>query len=116
MASLAILCSLVGCSSSNNKGKIEGTTWTSLPQLVQGQPAADGFLSISFGADRTFSYKIGDSTLTGKYSIGSGDKVTLFYDKPVAKKTKHVHTFKVREQELEMTDEEGNVRKFRKSS
>jgi hypothetical protein len=105
---------LAGCSA--NSGKIEGTTWTSVPQMIEGRMAREGFLTIQFGTDRSFTYRIGDSNLTGTYSIGSGDKVTFFYSKPIAGKTRHVHTIRVSDEELQISDDRGNMHKFRKGS
>ena len=78
--------------------------------------APEGFLAIKFGTDRSFTYQVGEGMLTGKYSVGSGDKVSLFYSKPVGGKTKHVHTFRLSDEELEITDEQGNSRRFRRAS
>jgi hypothetical protein len=105
-----------GCKPSNNKGLIEGTKWTSLPQVVQGQQMPEGFLKIEFTADKTFTYQLGTSTLTGKYSIGSGDEVTLFYDQVVGGHKKHVQRVRVKGNEIEIIDAQGSTRKFRRES
>ena len=117
LPALAVACALLaGCKASNNKGQIEGTTWSSIPQPIQGQEAPEGYLRLEFGIDKSFKYHVGPSTLNGRYTIDSGDQVTVFYDKQVAGKTKHVQKIRVKGSELEMIDEGGTSRKFRRVS
>src|SRR5262245_7640730 len=107
---------LAGCKRSSNKGQLEGTKWYSVAQVIEGQSAAEGLLQLEFGSDKTFKYQMGSSTFTGRYTIDSGDQVTLFYDKAVAGKTKHIQKIYLKGSELEIIDEAGTSRKFRRAS
>ena len=113
-AALAFVCVvLTGCSS-NNKGKIEGTRWVSISQMVKGQMLAEGVGGLDFRVDGTLTYKAGPNTLTGKYGLGSGDRVTLYLDQPLAGSKKHVETVKINGNELEMIDADGTSVRFKK--
>lgn len=113
-AALAVVCVvLTGCSS-NNKGKIEGSKWVSISQLVKGQMLPEGALALDFRVDGTLTYKAGPQTFTGKYTLGSGDRVNLYLDQPLAGSKKHVETVKINANELEMIDLDGTAAKFKK--
>jgi hypothetical protein len=112
-AALVVCLAGVGCSS-NNKGKIEGTKWISISQLVKGQMLPEGALTLDFRADGTLTYKAGPQTLTGKYTLGSGDRVNLYLDQALAGSKKHVETVKINANELEMIDFDGTAAKFKK--
>jgi hypothetical protein len=90
-----VLVSLVlstGCSS-NNKGKIEGTAWKSLPvsgdEFEDGQGMPAGAVKIEFTKDGTVYLRGPIGRFDGKYTLGSGDWVTLHLERPLDGKTTH---------------------------
>ena len=106
----------VGCKSSNNRGRVEGTKWTSVAQTIHGEPKPEGYYVLEFAADKTFTYQCESFKLTGSYKLGQGDEVTMHYDGLKAGKRSQLETVRVRGEELEITDTDGTVRKFRKVS
>src|SRR5262249_60759149 len=109
---LALLCS-VGCSS-NNKGKIEGTKWTSVAATIQGKQRAEGELTLEVGDNNKVVYKVGPRTVTGTYSLGSGDKVTLNLDKELGARKEHAVKIRVEGDTLQMKEMEGTEITFKK--
>ena len=89
LALLATILMAFGCSS-NNKGKIEGTKWTSVATTMKGQPIPEGMLKLEFGADGKLVYRVMGQALTGTYSLGMGDHVTLNMDQDLAGRKSHV--------------------------
>src|SRR5438132_873310 len=84
---LFVVLFAVGCS--NNKGKIEGTKWTSQAATIKGQAVPAGMMQLEFKTDGTMTYTIMGQPLTGRYSLSSGDYVTLNMDKPLANSKTH---------------------------
>jgi hypothetical protein len=115
-ATVAVVClALVGCSS-NNTGKIEGTKWVSIAQKVKGQQLAEGALALEFKSDGGFVYKAPAGTFTGKYTLGSGDRVNLHLDQDLGGRKSHRQTVKINGSEMEMIDWDGTAAKFKKVS
>ena len=114
---LLLVCVVaLGCKSSNNRGKVEGTKWSSLAQTVHGEQKPNGYYTLEFAADKTFTYQCENFKLTGSYKLGQGDEVTMHYDGLKAGKRSQLETVRVRGEELEITDTDGTVRRFRKIS
>ena len=112
---LAATCiALAGCSS-NNKGQVEGTKWSSHGQLVGGKQLKDGEMTLEFKPDGGLVLAIGLDTYAGTYSLGSGDKVTFHLDKPLDGNKKHIKTIQVAGNDLHVTDRNGTTR-FKKVS
>src|SRR5262245_60176343 len=101
-AALVVCLALVGCSS-NNTGKIEGTKWRSVAQQVKGQMFAEGAFELEFKKDGGLTYKAPAGTLTGKYSLGSADRVTFHLDQPLGGNKKHIESITINANELQMT-------------
>ena len=115
-AALAVVCvALAGCSS-NNKGKIEGTKWVSISQKVNGQQLAEGALALEFKSDGGLVYKAGPNTYTGKYTLGSGDRVNMHLDQELGGRKSHHQTVKVNGSEMDVIDWDGTSAKFKKVS
>jgi hypothetical protein len=113
-AVLAVAClALAGCSS-NNKGKIEGTKWSCLAQIVEGKQVPEGFLKVEFGSNGKLVYEAGPNRFTGTYTLGSGDRVNLHLDQELAGRKSHHQTVKINGNELEMIDWNGTAAKFKK--
>jgi hypothetical protein len=100
-----------GDGASNNKGKIEGTKWSSVETTVKETKLAAGTLKLEFGKDGKLAYRIagpkGEVTFTGKYSLGEGDKVTFHLDKELAGKKEHIEDVSIQGDRLKMTDSDG---------
>src|SRR3954447_894141 len=79
---------LSGCSS-NNKGKIEGTKWSSVAANVKGRSLPAGALLLEFRSDGSLLYQAGPQTFTGTYALGAGDAVTLKLDQELAGRKNH---------------------------
>src|SRR5262249_2624151 len=84
---LAVFC-VIGCAS-KNKGKIEGTKWSSQSAVVKGQSLPAGALKLEFRSDGSLVYQAGPVTYTGRYSLGMGDYVTLKLDQDLAGRKSH---------------------------
>ena len=103
---------LLGCSS--NKGKIEGTKWSSDAGMHEGQSVPAGKLKFEFRRDGSLVYVAGPLTLTGKYSLGMGDRVTLNLDQELAGTKQHVEKVVIANDKLTMTDGDGTSITFSK--
>jgi hypothetical protein len=104
----------LGCSS--NKGKIEGTKWSSLPGTVKGQNLPEGVLGLEFGADKKLVYTVGLQRFTGTYSLGMGSNVTLHLEQelPGTGRKDHVEKVTIDGDKLTMTDSDGTTLNFKK--
>ncbi len=109
---VALLCSF-GCNSSN-KGKIEGTSWTSLPGNIKGQAIPAGVLHLEFRSDGKLTYLTPVGTFNGTYSLGWGDHVTLKFDQELSGRKSHVERISIRGERLTMTDSDGTEVSFEK--
>src|SRR5690242_6756170 len=90
MVQLVLLVAVLfscGCAS-NNKGKIEGTKWTSVASTVKGRAIPAGALGLEFNSDGSMAYKIGPMSLAGTYSLGSGDSFTFKFNQDLGGKGK----------------------------
>jgi len=96
----------IGCSS-NNKGKLEGTKWSSLATTVNGMPVPAGTLKLEFGADKSLVYRTSIGTFNGTYSLGMGDNVTLKLDRDLAGRRNHTEKITVNGDRLAMRDSDG---------
>ncbi len=110
VAGLLLAC---GCSSSN-KGKIEGTKWTSLATTVKGNALPAGALKLEFGQDGSLVYKGGPQTYTGTYSLGMGPTVTLKLNQDLAGRKNHAEKIIINGDQLTMTDSDGTQVTFQK--
>ncbi len=110
---LLLLALAAGCSS-NNRGKIEGTSWRSDQNTYKGQAIADGFLKLHFHTDGTMLYRVGGKTFSGKYFLGPGKTVTFQLDEPLAGRTTHVETVAIADDRMKVSDADGTEATFRK--
>jgi hypothetical protein len=102
-----------GCES-NNKGKIEGTKWSSDAATVKGSQIPAGALQLEFKSDGGFTYTVIGNPLTGKYSLGTGDNVTLTFDKELDGRKSHTEKVAINGDKLTMTDSDGTAVTFTK--
>jgi len=115
VAVVAVVFMAVGCSSSN-KGKIEGTKWSSNAATVQGKSLGAGALMLEFKSDGKLVYKAGDTTWTGTYSLGMGDSVTFNTDQKLGNGTKNTERININGNTLTMKDSDGTSLTFTKSN
>ncbi len=111
VACVAALLLAAGCSSSN-KGKIEGTKWTSLAATMKGQPLPAGILQLTFGKDGSVVYKAGPQTFTGTYSLGQGANVILDLSSDLTARDTHLEKIVINGDQLTMTDSDGTQLTF----
>jgi hypothetical protein len=101
-----------GCSSQNT-GKLEGKTWSSLPTMIKGKALPAGALVLEFtaeasaSADGKVSYTIDDTKYEGKYSLTRGNTVVFRFDKEIAGRKVHTEQIVVDGNRLTMTDTDG---------
>jgi hypothetical protein len=101
----ALLCA-VGCNS-NNKGKIEGTKWSSMAATIKGQSFPAGTLKLTFGPDKQLAYDTPKGLFVGTYSLGWGDIVTLNLDRELAGSRSHAEKVTISGDFLTMSDSDG---------
>jgi hypothetical protein len=106
---------LVSAGCSSNKGKIEGTKWSSQAAVVKGVNAPAGLLKLDFGKDGSLIYTAGPQRFTGKYSLGMGSNVTLNLDQELAGRKVHVEKVTISDNQLTMTDSDGTQISFNKA-
>lgn len=113
VVALLLVLPLAGCgASSNNKGKIEDTTWSSGSGTWEGKGQPPGYLKLAFNADGSFVYTVPDSEYRGKYVLGSGDTVTLEFDEDFNGSKVHKSKIAIKDDELTLTDTDGKEMKF----
>jgi hypothetical protein len=110
---IAAVLFLTGCSS-NNKGKIEGTKWSSNATTIKGKSVPAGAAALEFAADGKLVYQLGLARLTGTYSLGGGDTVTLHLDQEVSGRKTHVEKISISDNTLTMRDSDGTTVTFSK--
>ena len=104
---------------SNNEGKIvgkwESTGGNALPPGI--------YMNLEFTKEGKFSMTVGmkgaedkpAAVITGKYTLGSGDEVTLSdLSQPVSGKLTHKETVTIKDKELTMKDADGKAVIFKK--
>jgi hypothetical protein len=111
VVAVAALLLMAGCSS-KNKGKIEGTKWSSLVATAKGTTIPAGFLQLTFGKDGSLSYQVGPQNFSGTYSLGMGTNVTLNFNQDVVGRKKHVEKIAISGNQLTMTDSDGTQVSF----
>jgi hypothetical protein len=107
VAALAV----VGCESTN-KGKIEGTKWSSNAVSIHGQKLGSGKCELEFYKDGTMDFSATDpngyrKVFPGRYSLSLGDLVVITFDQEVAGMKTHTERVSISKGELTMTDSDG---------
>jgi hypothetical protein len=95
---------------SSNKGKIEGTKWSSRATTVKCRELPAGALKLDFKKNGDFLYTIQGQQLielTGRYEPWLGDYVYLHMDKPLAGRKTHLEKIVIKNKELTMIDSDG---------
>jgi hypothetical protein len=107
VAALAV----AGCESSN-KGKIEGTKWSSNAVTIHGQKIGSGKCELEFYKDGTMDLLVTDPNgnrhlFSGRYSLSLGDLVVITFNQEVAGMKTHTERISVTKGELTMIDSDG---------
>lgn len=117
---LVVLAGAAGCSS-DNVGKLEGTSWRCDQSTVQIQSGGksqsvnvpEGFLMLEFRGDGSMVYGVGGQNYTGKYSLGPGKTVTFHLDRPLAGRNSHIESIEVDGEKMTVSDMDGTSIRFR---
>jgi uncharacterized protein (TIGR03066 family) len=99
---------------SNNKGKIEGTRWSSLAANIKGNVIPAGRQQLDFGKDGSLVYSAGPLTFKGTYELGAGDKVTFKFTQALFGKKEHIETIVIKDDKMTVTDSDGTGLTFEK--
>jgi hypothetical protein len=111
MLVVAVALAAVGCDSTN-KGKIEGTKWSSNEGTIHGQKLSSGKITLEFYKDGTLDFAGTDpygnrKVFAGKYTFGMGSMVVMTFDQELAGMKTHAESISVSNGELTMTDSDG---------
>jgi hypothetical protein len=113
LALAALLLWSLGCSSSN-KGRIEGTKWTSLAATVKGEALPAGARSLEFRKDGKMVYTVGSQPCNGTYALGLGPTVTFNLENEVDGRKIHPQKIVLDGDQLTMTDPDGSAVTFQR--
>ena len=102
-----------GCAS-NNKGKIEGTKWSSDRSTIKGKFIPAGTLFLEFRKDGTLACWADRVQLSGTYSLGWGDIVTLHFNQSLWNQKNYTESIVIKKDCMTMTDMDGLKMTFRK--
>ncbi len=103
-----VLVILVAAGCSSNRGKLEGTRWTSEETTVRGQHQPAGFGTLEFRDDGTLVYQLqGLPTATGRWSLSPGSNVVFRFDEPLRGRKVHTEKIVLDGDRLTMTDSDG---------
>jgi hypothetical protein len=83
------LASGCGLTESKNKGKLEGTRWTSEKTSYMGREVPAGHLKLYFGLSDKLTYRVGSDAYTGKYAYAPGQIVVFELDRELGGSKKH---------------------------
>jgi hypothetical protein len=114
--SLLVVLALVlaaGCSS-NNKGKLEKTSWRSEAATIKGRSFPAGAFEVFFRADGSMLYRAESKNITGRYSLEVGDVVIFQLDESVAGRTTLADIIVVEGDKMMMTDPDGTQLQFKR--
>jgi hypothetical protein len=96
-------------SDSNLAGRIEGTKWSSQTTMTaDGVKLPPGIITLELNRDKTFIYKAGKMTWTGKYELLKGDGVKLISEQDLGGRRENVETIIINDNILTMIDTDGS--------
>jgi len=110
---LLLVFGACGCTS-NNKGKIEGTRWTSVQGVAKGLTIHEGAVFLDFRKDGKLLGHFGGQELTGRYELGMGATVTLHLDKALPNGKIHTEKVVIEGKTMTMPDPDGTKLTFPK--
>ncbi len=109
----AALLFALGCSS-NNKGQIEDTKWTS--QAATGQESPADAMRLEFKKDGKLILIRGSEIHKGTYSLGTGPTVTFTFENDYEGRKIHAEKIVINGDQLTMTNPDGTQMTFRKTN
>jgi hypothetical protein len=112
MALAAALVVAAGCS--NNKGKIEATTWTSTATTDKGEEIPAGARRLQFGKDGHLFYTNLGTHYKGNYTLGMGPAVTFTLEQDLDGRKIHAYKVVIDGDQLMLTDADSKVLAFEK--
>lgn len=115
LARVALVAALVvaaGCS--NNKGKIEATTWVTPDATGKSDETTEGAQRLQFGKDGHLFYTVVGKLYRGYYTLGMGPAVTFTLEQDLDGRKIHPHKIVVEGEELKLTSADGSELTFRK--
>jgi hypothetical protein len=101
-------------SGSNNRGKIEGTEWTSLRGFVKGQDVPAGTLRLEFDRDGGMTYHTPLGEFRGTYALERGDSVVWTFTMELGGSKRHSQTCIINGNRMTVRDSDGTSLNFRK--
>jgi hypothetical protein len=113
LALAALLLLSLGCSSSN-KGRIEGTKWTSLATTVKAESLPAGARYLQFDKDGKMVYTVNSQPCNGTYALGLGPTVTFNLEKDVDGRKIHPRKIVIDGDRLTLTDPDGSEVMFQR--
>jgi hypothetical protein len=112
---VVLLAVLIACGcDSNNKGKLEGTKWSSDRATIKGKFIPAGTLFLDFRKDGTLAGYFDRQQISGTYSLGWGDRVSLRLDQTLITGRNHTESVVIDRDSMTMTDADGTRMTFRK--
>lgn len=96
---------------SRNKGKLEGTKWVNAVSTIKGNQLPASLISLEFTTDGKFFMDVKGANIGGKgtYTIGSGDFVTLTFDKPIEGQRTHRQKIVIKGDNMQFIDSDGTM-------
>ena len=107
LAVVAVMVCSVGCS--RNKGKLEGTKWTSQATTLNDEIIPAGRFQFEFKKDKRLVLSVGSVTYTGTYSLGSRNVVAFRFDKEVSGWKTHAQKVVIDGNQMTMSGSDGSM-------
>lgn len=106
MALIAALVVAAGCS--DNKGRIEATTWTTPELTTKSEEPAPGAKRLQFGKDGHLFYTVLGKLYRGYYTLGMGPAVTFTLEQDLDGRKIHPHKIVIEGEQLRLTSADGS--------
>jgi hypothetical protein len=114
-ALLALAVALVVAGCSGNKGKIEGTSWSTQTALAKSEAPAASVRRLQFLHDGHLLYFANEKLFKGSYSMGMGPAVTFTLEEDLEGRKIHPHKLVLDGEQLTLTSADGSALRFYKS-
>lgn len=92
---------------SNNRGKIEGTSWVSRKTEIDGKTIPAGTVRLNFSPSTFLVCEWDGDKFRGKYILGPGDTVIWKFDEPLNGSTEHSYQCMFDGNQLTLKDQKG---------
>jgi hypothetical protein len=108
MPVLTLAALACGCGS-NNQGKLEGTKWDAQETKKEKGVLRKGELVVEFHKEAALTWKDLEGTHKGKYTLNSGDYVTLEFNEEIAKSKVHRERIQVHDKTMTLSDSKEKI-------